>query len=75
MKNFWSWKNTQFFLYNCRSDFNSLQSFFELRELIGEIKPTEIITEIELSALNLIEAIGVSSEVCLFSAGFSNSLV
>ena len=63
-------KHPRFFLYNCRNDFNSLQSFFELRELIGEIKPTEIITEIELSALNLIEAIGVSSEVCLFSAGF-----
>ena len=40
------------------------------RNLKQAQKLNEIITEIELSALNLIEASGVSSEVCLFSAGF-----
>ena len=59
----------KFFMCNFRNNFNSLQSFFALRELIDEIRPTEIITEIELSALNLLEAIGVSSKVCLLSAG------
>ena len=59
-----------FSFYKCESHYNSLQSFFALRELINEIRPTEIITEIELSVINLIEAIGVSSDVCLLSSGF-----
>ena len=58
-----------FILHNCNSGYNSLQSFFELRELIDLHRPTEIITDIELSLLNLIEAIGVSSKVSLLSAG------
>ncbi len=61
--------HSNFFMCNFRTNFNSLQSFFALRELIDEIRPTEIITEIELSVLNLLEAIGVSSKVCLLSAG------
>jgi hypothetical protein len=46
-----------------------LSQFFALRQLINEVKPVEVLTEIELSVLNLIEAIGVSSKISLLSAG------
>ena len=43
--------------------------FYGLRKLIQDFRPAEVLTEIELSSLNLIEAIGVSSKICLLSAG------
>jgi hypothetical protein len=46
-----------------------IPSFLSLREIINKFRPKEVLTEIELSALNLIEAIGVSSNICLLSAG------
>lgn len=63
-------KYSDFSFYGCESNYSSMQSFYALRELINEIRPAEIITEIELSVINLIEAIGISSDVCLLSSGF-----
>ena len=60
-------KNDNFTALNCSNEM--IPSFFSLREIIKEFRPKEVLTEIELSALNLIEALGVSSDVCLLSAG------
>ena len=59
--------NDNFTALNCSNA--TVPSFFSLREIIKEFRPKEVLTEIELSALNLIEALGVSSNVCLLSAG------
>lgn len=61
--------HSNFSLHKFNSNYNSLQNFLALRKLIDEIKPTEVITEIELSVINFIEAIGVPSKVCLLSSG------
>ena len=59
--------NDNFTTCNCSSAL--IPSFLSLREIIKKYRPKEVLTEIELSALNLIEALGVSSKICLLSAG------
>ena len=59
--------NDNFTTCNCSSAL--IPSFLSLREIIKKYRPKEVLTEIELSALNLIEALGVSSNICLLSAG------
>ena len=60
-------QHDNFSALNCSTEL--IPSFFSLREIIKELRPKEVLTEIELSAVNLIEALGVSSNVCLLSAG------
>lgn len=67
-KNFIQLENIgRFSSHQCTGD--SIKKFFDLRKIIQDAKPVEVLTEIELSELNLIEAIGVSSKVSLLSAG------
>ena len=63
--------NDNFTALNCSNA--TVPSFFSLREIIKEFRPKEVLTEIELSALNLIEALGVSSNVCLLCRRVQNT--
>ena len=57
----------KFTIYHCKG--STIDIFFALRKIIQDAQPLEVLTEIELSVINLIEAIGVSSKVSLLSAG------